>query len=37
MQKKNEKKNQINIHKKAILDWILTACSTATTPEKVAC
>jgi hypothetical protein len=30
MQKKNQKKN---IHKKAILDRILIACSPATTPE----
>jgi hypothetical protein len=26
-----------NIHKKAILDWILIACSPATAPEKGVC
>jgi hypothetical protein len=37
MQKKNKNKNRRNIHKKAILDRILIACSPATAPEKGAC
>jgi hypothetical protein len=38
MQKKNKKKKlKKNIHKKAVLDWILIACSPATAPEKGAC
>jgi hypothetical protein len=36
MQKKIKRKLK-NIHKKAILDWILIACSPATMLEKRAC
>jgi hypothetical protein len=34
MQNKNQKKTRKNIHKKAILDSILIACSMATVPKK---
>jgi hypothetical protein len=32
--KRKSKAKLKNIHKEAILDWILIACSPATTPEK---
>jgi hypothetical protein len=35
--KRKSKEKQKNIHKKAILDWILIACSPATALEKGAC
>jgi hypothetical protein len=36
MQKKIKRKTE-KYSQKAILDWILIACSPATTPEKGAC
>jgi hypothetical protein len=35
--KRKLKENLKNIHKKVILDWIMIACSPATSPEKGAC
>jgi hypothetical protein len=35
--KRKSKEKVKNIHKEAILDWILIACSSAMTPEKGAC
>jgi hypothetical protein len=37
MQKKIKRKTEKHSQKKAILDWILIACSPATAPEKGAC
>jgi hypothetical protein len=35
--KRKSKEKLKNIHKEAILDWILIACSPAMAPEKGAC